>query len=288
MNFTEEALAVGRVLERTIVPHSRFEMIASYIEKAVEIGETGIFSGVRVAAPSGSGKTALLRYLDHRLSDRYGVGGQLPMISASLKENPSVSQVQGELLGNFNYPLSGVQRLGTNNDVNMVLVRAIEQHRVRLIAIDEFQHVFLSNGSKVATAVLDWLKRLMNLTRVPVTLVGTEVLDRLEGVDSQLTSRIPTVVRMGHFQLNAEWKAFLQALASSVDAVDLTPLCGPFAKPLFMASRGSPRMSKGLLVHAVCSAVSKGEKVLTAETMREAFRQQIGPLPDEENPFAAP
>ncbi|OZI66704.1 TniB family NTP-binding protein [Bordetella genomosp. 11] len=286
MRFTESALQAGRALESIIVPHTNFESVADYLTSAVQIGtETGIFSGVRVSAPSGAGKSSLLKYVALRLRQHYGEDGTIAMITASLKENPSVSQIQGELLANFNYPLTGVSRLGTNNDVNIVLVRAIEHHRVKLVALDEFQHVFLTGGPKVATTVIDWLKRLMNLTKVPVTLVGTEAIDRLTDVDPQLTSRIPTVVRLTSFQLDEQWKGFLRALAQSCVEVDLTEVHSQHAVAMFRATKGSPRLAKGLLIYAVAIALTSGAGAVSIEVLREAYRMQIGPTADRDNPF---
>lgn len=288
MIFSDEAVRAGRLLSDQIISHPGFEAVVNQIESAVQIGnEVGIFSGVRIAAPSGSGKTTLMKYVGRRLQARYGFEGSTPVISGSLKENPSVSQIQAELLSNFNYALSGISRSVSNNDVNIVLLKAISQNRVRLIAIDEFQHVFLAGGTKVATVILDWVKRLMNLTNVPVVLVGTESMDRLEGVDAQLTTRIPIVARLSPLRLSGEWLAFLRGFVAHSPQIDLSPLCEEdIARRFYLATAGSPRMAKSLLIHAVCLGITTNQSRVCAALLKEAYRLQKGALPDEENPFA--
>lgn len=289
MIYTQEAHLVASEFGSQIVPHTRFNSVLKSIESAVDIGSfAGIFAGVRVSAPSGSGKTVLLEHVGNKLNAVYGGNGNIAMISASLKENPSVSQVQSDLIENFNYPARSVSRAGSNNDVNGVLVRALRQHRVRLIAIDEFQHVFLTSGLKVATPVIDWLKRLMNQTHVPVVLLGTESIDRLEGVDPQLTTRIPTVGRMGYFPLNGEWYGFVKALAGACKGMDMSALCKDvsLAASLHGATMGSPRLTKGLLVHSICIGLSNGKKTLDRSILKEAYLVQHGGEPNSENPFA--
>jgi hypothetical protein len=286
MKFTQEAMQAAENFQNQIIPHSRFQSVLESIENAVEIASTGIFTGVRVSAPSGSGKTALISHVKNRLDMQYGGDGSIAMITASLKENPSVSQVQNELTDHFKLATRG-PRSANNNDVNLIMVNAIITHRVRLIAIDEFQHVFLASGLKVATPVIDWLKRLMNYVQVPVVLLGTEAMDRLVGVDAQLTSRIPTVGRMGYFKLNSEWFGFIKALAGSCKEMDLTKIYEDksMAAAMHMATGGSPRMTKALLIHAICIGISSGTRTLTTELLREAHAKQMGADADLENFF---
>lgn len=289
MIYSAEAHQVALEFGSQIVPHTRFNSVLKSIESAVDIGNAaGIYAGVRVSAPSGSGKSVLLEHVGNRLNAVYGGNGNIAMISASLKENPSVSQVQSELIENFNYPARSVSKLGNNNDVNVVLVKAITQHRVQLIAIDEFQHVFLTGGLKVATPVIDWLKRLMNLSHVPVLLLGTESIDRLEGLDPQLTSRIPTVGRLGHFPLNGEWYGFVKALAGACKGMDMSALCKDvsLSASLHGATKGSPRLTKALLVHSICIGLTNGQKVLDRSILKEAYVVLRGGEPNLENPFA--
>lgn len=289
MSYDLEALKVAAEFQSQIVPHTRFRTVLESIESAVAVGNSaGIFAGVRVSAPSGSGKSVLLQHVGNRLADKYGGDGSIAMISASLKENPSVSQVQGELIEAFSYPARSVSRVGNNNDVNIVLVRAITQHRVRLIAIDEFQHVFLSGGLKVASPVVDWLKRLMNLVHVPVLLLGTESIDRLDGLDPQLTTRIPTVGRLGPFPLTGEWYGFVKALASACKGMDMSALSRDvsLAASLHGATGGVPRLAKSLLVYSICIGLTNGQKVLDKSLLKAAYAAQQGSDKSGENPFA--
>ncbi|MGZ0102193.1 TniB family NTP-binding protein [Achromobacter sp. KK8] len=290
MAYTRKATDATKTLQGLIVPHTKFNIAVNHIEDAVEIGRfAGTFAGVRVSAPAGAGKSALLDFIRSRMEQSNDEERSKDMIFASVKELPSVSQVQTDLLKNYNYAAQNLGRSSANNnDVNLVLVKAITHHRTRLIALDEFQHIFLSGGLKVATSVVDWLKRLMNLVRVPVVLLGTESMDRLEGLDEQLTSRIPTVVRLSYFSLNAEWRGFLNALATGCREFDLS-LIGKdreTAVSLWEATKGSPRETKGLLRHAICIGVMTERMELTRELLREAFVAHFGVDTSRENPFA--
>lgn len=288
MAYSRYSTEVANRFQSLIIPHTRFIAAARSIESAIDVGKlTGTFAGVRVTAPSGAGKTVLLEYVKSNLAASEFDDKAKNVVCASLKENPSVSQVQSALLEKFDYAVPA--RAANNNDVNVILTKAINHHRTKLIVIDEFQHVFLTGGVKFATPVIDWLKRLMNLVQVPVVLLGTEALDRLEGTDEQLTSRIPTIARLAHFSLNGEWRGFLTALANGCKEFDMTMLAKDRAAAiaLWAATRGSPRNTKTLLVHAICIGLTAEKTELTLEILKDAFIAHRGGDAALENPFAS-
>lgn len=288
MLYTEKALAVGRDLRDVVIGHSGFQDALNLIANAIEIGNgAGVFTGVRIMAPSGSGKSLLIECLQNNTINSPFLNDKLSVIRTELKEAPSVSQIQGGLLDNFDYGLTDRGRRTTNNnEVHRVLIEAIRAHRVQLVVLDEFQHVFSPNSDKVATHVIDWLKRLMNITQVPAVLVGTELMDRLGEVDRQLTSRVPTAIRLLPFQCDAKWVGFLKAFAQHCTAADLSLIFeAQIATQLFRITQGVPRELKRLLVQAVVMAVSGDEKTVTRERLYAAYGSVYGPETASENPF---
>lgn len=289
MKFSQQALEGVKSLENIVVQHSSFVNALETIENVMQIGVgTGIHAGVRLIAPSGAGKSQLIKHLEITSTKTRSNTSELQIIYTSLKENPSVSQLQGDLLRWFGYPLQGLSRQSNNNDVNQILVRAIAQNQVKLLGFDEFQHIFTNGGSKVATVVLDWLKRLMNSTKIPVLLLGTEMLERLEGIDPQFTSRIPTVVKLNHFRPDREWVGFLQSLSNGYKNFDLSPMVKERnPKKLFLATNGSLRILKSLLAYAVGIGITKGESIMSEELLGQAFLMMFGQGSAEENPFVS-
>ncbi len=289
MLYSAKALAAGRELRNVVIRHPSFHKALELVANVVEVGNgAGVFSGLRVMAPSGSGKSLLIECLKKNTINSPFLEGEFSVIRTELKESPSVSQIQSGLLENFKYGLMDqVRRRQNNNDVHRVLLAAIREHRVQLIVLDEFQHVFSTSNDKVSTPVFDWLKRLMNMTQVPVVLVGTELMDRLGPVDPQLTSRIPTTIKLMPFLHNVEWIGFLAALAQQCTAVDISLISkAPVATQLFGISKGVIRPLKALLVQAVVMAVNADEKELTVERLYAAYSMVYGPEIAAENPFS--
>lgn len=287
MDYSEQALKAGQAFSKIIVPHTEFQSAVNFLKDAIQIGNhTGVFSGVRIIAPSGSGKSLLISHITDFMKKNNPSDANIPVLSVSLKENPSVAQIQGDLLANFDYGLRHTTRSSTNNEMNEVLVTAVKQHEVRLIAIDEFQHVFQSRGQKISTVVIDWIKRFMNLTGIPFALAGTEPMGQLNELDPQLTTRISTVLSLSLFSPTREWLGFLKALAAGCPEVDLNPIHDTFAKKLYDATSGSPRLLKALLVRSIVLMVTRNEGQITENVLREAFTLQHGTKTMLENPFA--
>ncbi len=286
--YSEAAISAGRHLSNVVIQHTSFREALNLVANALAIGNgAGIFAGVRVTAPSGTGKSLMIDCLKKNIIASPYLANELSVIGAELKESPSVSQIQGSLLDNFNYGLSDSGRRVSNNEVHKVLISAMKEHRVQLIVLDEFQHIFSTHGGKAITSVIDWLKRLMNITQVPVLLVGTELMDSLGAVDPQLTSRIPTTIRLEPFAYSVDWVAFLRALAKQCTAVDLSIIHDvEFARKLHEVTKGVLRPLKSILVQATIIAVHIGEKTLTRQGLQEAYRLVYGPDAAKESPFA--
>lgn len=285
MKYNDRAITAGRALRNAVVQYPSFLRTLELISNAIEIGNgTGIFTGVRIMAPSGCGKSLLIECLKNNILNLDMLKHDLSVITVDLKEAPSVSQIQSGLLDNFKYGLTS--RRVNNNEVHRVLVSAMKEHKVKLMIFDEFQHIFSPNGEKVSTQVIDWLKRLMNITQVPAVLVGTEQMDRLGAVDSQLTTRVPTSIKLLPFQHNAEWIGFLKALSVQCTAIDISIIYEPdIALQLFRITGGVIRPLKTLIVQAVVMAVSVEAEKLTREGLYSAYRFVYGDDVSMENPF---
>jgi type II secretory pathway predicted ATPase ExeA len=288
MPFSEKARTIGRDLSNVVVQHAAFREALELIANALEMGNAvGLFAGVRITAPPGSGKSLLIDCLQKNIIDSPYLTEPLSVIRTELKEAPSVSQIQAGLLDNFGYGLTGKGRAtSSNNEVHGVLIEAMRAHKVQLVVLDEFQHIFSPTSEKVSTHVVDWLKRLMNIAQVPVVLVGSKLMDRLEGADLQLTSRIPAVIRLPTFQCDTQWVGFVKAFAKECAAVDLSPLFDrQMALHLFRATQGVPREFKRLLVQAVMMAVDSHEKFITPARLHAAYAMIYGPEKASEDPF---
>lgn len=286
MTYSAKALEAGLRVSRIFINHNKFSEAIDAVGNSLHLGNgTETFSGVRVIAPSGTGKSLLLDCIKKNVRKWPMLNVDMPIIHTSLKETPNVSQIQDGLLGNFKYGLSGAYRRSNNNEVNNILVTSIKQFKVRGIALDEFQHVFLANGTSVSLPVIDWLKRLMNLTGVPAILLGTEQLERLATTDPQLTTRIPTTIRLRPFKYDEEWVGFLKAFAHKSVEIDIHCIHKELSREFFLCTKGVARIFKAVLVQAVMIAIDEDKSQLDRSHLRLAFQRHVGEEYESENPF---
>lgn len=287
MEYSNDALMAGKAMREVVVRHSKFNEALTLISNVVQIGNsTGAPAGVRIIAPAGSGKTFLFQCLRGNIIGLPLLRDKLAVIYASLKESPTVAQIQNELLANFQYDAGIVRtRSSTNNEINLILLRSIKDLGVKLIVLDEFQHIFLQQG-KVSITVVDWVKRLMNQTGVPVVLIGTEILDQLAGIDPQLTTRVPTSIRLGLFRYDKQWLAFLKGLADSSEKIKLSDIYERYSREFYAATNGTPRLLKSLLIHIVILGVTEQKEEVDISLIQRAYELVFGPESAQESPFA--
>lgn len=285
MSYSVRALDVALSIDRIRINHTRFMSAMDGVARVIQVGNhTKQPVGVTVVAPAGSGKSLLIDCVRNNVCDwpflrRSGV------LVASLKESPSVAQIQGDLLECFHYAVPTRSVRSTNNAMFNVLTRAIAQHSIQLIALDEFQHVFLARQNDVRASVGDWLKRLMTETCVPVLLAGTEMLRTIEEADPQLSSRIAAIFTLPSFENDSDWIGLLSAFASASKDIDLSILPTKLATPMFKATRGNLRELKWLVKEAAMCAVDANVDVVGRDHFREAHVRHFGPDSGRSNPF---
>lgn len=88
-------------------------------------------------------------------------------------------------------------------------LRAMETHNVKLIAIDEFNHI--TNSGKEAPLLLADLKHMSNLLRIPIVAAGTVHAVHALRSDDQLMTRFERLV-LERWQLNKDYLRFLASL----------------------------------------------------------------------------
>ncbi len=285
MTYSSSALAIGQKIAGIVVEHTHFKEAINAIGRAIQVGNAiDIFAGICLIAPSGYGKSLVIECVRKNVL-QWPQFDSASVLFASLKETPTVAQIQGDLLRELHYAITPKATLKTNAAMNELLVSAIKQSRIRLIALDEFQHIFLARGDVISHPVNDWLKRLMNLTGIPVLVSGTERLAAISNSDPQLATRIPTVVRLPVFKYDAEWLGFLKAFCQKVQEVDLSILPDRFGREIFVACAGVPRLFKLLAIEGAMIAFDAKCGSLEESHLRIAFFRVFGNCSPQENPF---
>lgn len=286
MPYTEDALTVGRRLNKVVVSHSSFLQALEGIGRVIQLGnELGSPRGMCLIAPAGCGKSLLIELLRTNAAGWSFLDPQSVLV-ASLKENPTVGHVQSELLEHFKYAINPKPSERTNSQINKVLVHAIAHNKIQLTAFDEYHHVFLTRTDGMRRAMNDWLKRYMTVAAIPILLAGTEELAALQNGDPQISTRISSTFRLSPFKHDSEWKGVIRGFVESCGEVDLSPMHAASSRELHCASQGVFRNLKQLVVEAAMIAVDDHKKIVDRAHLSLAFRRVFGNACSRENPFA--
>lgn len=285
MTYSAKALDLRRRIDSIRIHHSKFQ---EALESAGRVIQLGSYSaeppGLTIVAPSGAGKSLLIECIRNNVCNWPFLRPDNILVAA-LKESPNVGQIQDALLRNFNYSIPPRTGRRNNNILSTILCDSIVHHKIQLIALDEFQHVFLARKNDVRESIIDWTKRLITQTQCPVLLSGTERLRSFENADPQITSRIPTIISLPALRNDEELRGVLNAFATSITEVDLSPLATQHATAMFRATLGSMRRLKHLIMEAAMIVLDSEAPRIDRQHLELAFRRVQGADTKQANPF---
>ncbi|MGA3947441.1 TniB family NTP-binding protein [Ralstonia nicotianae] len=284
MSYSAKALQVGLRISQIRIHHPAFKETLDGVGRIIQLGNSLEHPfGACVLAPSGAGKSLLIESVRHNVCNWPFLRSQSVLV-ASLKEAPTVAQIQEDLLADFNYAIPLRSGRKTNAVLFNVLVASIEQHDIQIIALDEFHHVFLARKDEVRTAIIDWLKRLMTRIKRPVLLCGIESLRTIESGDAQLTTRITSIFSMPSLKNDENWRGVIAGFVSATREVDLS-LLREQATLIFKATQGVMRTLKTLVMEVAMIAVDADQTKVEIEHLRLAFQRIVGSGSTRDNPF---
>jgi len=232
---------------------------------------------------SGAGKTTLInQYLKNFPRKTTSDGSIVPVFFASLPSKVTIKGCAKTLLKALGAPNASH---GDEIDMTSRLVTLIKNCGVELIILDEFQHLLQRASAKGAQQASDWLKELMNKTKVPLVLVGMPECTKLLEAHEQLDRRFIVVEELASFNYvrdASEYRKFLKAVQQALPfpqqdgALHLyDPLC---AKRIYVASRGSPGRTMRLIREAAKMAVKKDLAILAETHLATTYTKYIARL----------
>ncbi|MNH53478.1 Bacterial TniB protein [compost metagenome] len=181
-------LVVQRISDfRTIfIPYPRHVEFHSRCDYLMELGQATKGQsqrGMRVLAPSGSGKTtaaqAFIRDVERRFPpDRE----QRPVLHVSLDRATTVKKFYASILIEFGDDFT---RYRNELELKQRVIAFLRRLGCRLLFIDEVQHMAKGSGD-----VTDSLKSLLDLGAVPIVFLGTDDAEDMFGRNLQFNARL--------------------------------------------------------------------------------------------------
>ena len=247
---------------------------------------------ILVLGESGVGKTRLLQQfaLKHPRTEHVEFT-EVPVLYVPIPAKCSVRKLAGCVL----------QALGSNywdrgnEEARTFQVKTLlKTCRVRVVILDEANHLVDRGQEATHYYVGDWLKEVADAAGIPFVLAGTLRAATLLDTNEQLRSRFrePLVVRPFGMATEVELAASQRALRvfgeflAGLDALDIAHRDN--ARKILFATGGRLREICRLLTRAVTLARGEPQPRLGMPELEQAFREAIFPgAPAKRNPFDA-
>lgn len=226
--------------------------------------------GLVVYGGSGRGKSSIARMLIRRYP---GVGATttspatLPPIYIDFSGVSDYTQIYVRLLkalGQRPFTRASIESRADDMFASLALAR------VQLIIMDEVQDL-LVNSEFQTRRCLHALRRIMNVGRVPIVLMGNDLALQAVHKDEHLAARFENVVPLQPWKAGPELARFLDA------AMQMYPLHRPSdlssmstMKHLVKLSGGNTKRMRLLMNRAAMLAVEDGTESITADMLQRA------------------
>ncbi|MFN3634873.1 MAG: TniB family NTP-binding protein [Rhizobium rhizophilum] len=182
--FVAEKLGVAKRIYVPHDPHTRFHSQAEFLLRLGLQTRGEPQNGLRVLAPSGSGKTAAAEALVEIIRRAFPDHPH-PVVKVSAESSPTPRKLMQSILLQFG---DRHHKTGTEFQLKQRVYRCFDTFRTMLLIIEEIQHLNQGFGPRHDTA--DYLKRLLDDGAAPIVFMGTEDAKKLFEHDLQLSSRL--------------------------------------------------------------------------------------------------
>ncbi|RZT05356.1 TniB protein [Duganella sp. CF402] len=293
MNAPDKPMLIVQTITRAFVnlPHvvSLTDRMTQLIQHARTNEEP---ENLLVLGESGVGKSRVLQKFRNKYSPVvHPEFTEVPVLYVSVPANGNASALASAMLLALGSPFWD---RGKIKDLTFQLHCLLKQCKVKVILLDEVNHLVDKGGIKTHHYTADWLKVFLDQAGIPIVMAGIPRAMRLLKANDQLRSRFREIIYIKPFSVanEVETHRFCEVLATftkmmaGVEVIKLTS--GDLPKKMLFATNGYLRDLRRLLVRAVEIAFRDGSQKIRLSTLEEAFRQVVyADAPNDRNPFCA-
>jgi hypothetical protein len=266
-----------KIVEGIRINHPRFNRAIKLIEECHGYSHISAEPHcMLITAPSGSGKSTVFNnYVEKNDKVIFGETRTKRVILWDEVSSPTRIPILLEsLLDRLGDPFP---TKGTVGNKNHRLVNLINDCKVELIMLDEFQHFVNTENKRINYEVADWFKSLVNKTKVPVILFGLDESKLVLDSNPQLKGRFKIHYRLHPFNFNTEaneeeFRRLLDEISKQMPFKDQPTFAEKqMADKLMFASDGLLRPLMSLIRRAAINAIEKDKPYIDEEDFADAF-----------------
>lgn len=287
-----DLLQTQAAIMRTCIPHPPFQRTIDRFDQIFKAAsENGLSDGFLLMGPSGVGKTQVCKsfYAKH-LPYQEPERTVIPVLSFTMPANPLGKALYQKALSEFGADYT----MGTESTLELRLIKLLKTCKVKVLVVDEAQHLIDRGGKKMHEKSADNLKNLMTEAGIAIILVGTDRVQELLKVNEQLRRRFSSQIQLKPWgpvaevdinQVAGVLQALLANPAIELDHQHLIEF--KFAKCLAYGSGGRISYIVKLVCWAVKSAYDRKSKILEMHDFERAFESAVwSSVAPKDNPFS--
>jgi hypothetical protein len=277
--------------ERILIKYPLFKMAIARIQECFHSHDaTAEPDCCPLVGESGSGKTTIISHfasLHPRVDHKWGV--EVPVLVAKVPARPTVKSFAETLLYQLGDPLWS---RGNTVSKSIRLRELIKRCRVRLLALDEFQHFVDVQRASIVNDVADWLKEQVEEARLAIVVAGLQRCLEVLRQNEQLRRRFGATLHVGAFRWELKedrttYRAFLRAVQEQLPEYEMPSLSDlDMAFRMYYASYGLIGYTMKIVRGAARIARCHPRRQITIRTLSQAFAEHVwAERLDDPNPF---
>jgi type II secretory pathway predicted ATPase ExeA len=280
-----------KLVEQIYISYPRLEVVIKKIEHCHRHSKLSAEPEcLLITGETGAGKTTLYKRYQQRFPRRVTEDGTVvPVLSVSIPVPATVKSMVTTLLVALGDPFA---EKGTVVNQTLRLKRLLVDCGVELTILDDFQHFIDRDSSKVLQNVSDWLKDLLNETKIPVVLIGMPSSEQILEENKQLKRRFAARASLAPFGWDTpgeqlEFRKFLKVLDGRLPLLERSHLADTeTAYLIYCATGGTVASVMKLVRRATSLALEQGCEKLTLEILARAYDERLAADDAErKNPF---
>lgn len=278
-----------------VIPHTAF------INAEKRLGQLYTFAsnraeaeGLALIGEAGTGKTSSLNNLASR-HPRFETpnGTDIPILITEVPPKPTVKGLAYRMLDDL-----GVDdpHRGTEEEKRRRIKKLLHEVGTKIVMLDEFQHFVDQGTHRVMHHVADWLKSLINETKVTLVIAGLPSCMAVIDQNPQLARRFSAPILMPRFdwidfkdrqQFRSILRGFYSGLSEVYDCPDFSTENMAFL--FYLATGGLMGYLVRLLRQVELDCITDRRRKISLEHFHAAYIQAIWAAqrnPDLPKPFA--
>ncbi len=266
--------------ERILIKYPLFKVAIARIQACFDSQDsTAEPDCCPIVGESGGGKTTIISYfasLHPRVDHKWGL--EVPVLVAKVPARPTVKSFAETLLYQLGDPLWS---RGNTVSKSIRLRELLKRCRVRLLALDEFQHFVDVRQANIPNDVADWLKEQVEEARLAIVVLGLHRCLEVLRQNEQLRRRFGATLRVGAFRWDSNedrtaYRAFLRAVQDRLPEYAMPSLSDvDMAFRMHYASYGLIGYTMKIIRGAARIARYHPRRQITLRTLSQSFAEHV-------------